>query len=192
MPIDPIQRFSQALEAARASEPFDPTAAALATADINGVPSARFVLVKVVDARGFVFFTNSLSRKGRELAGNPHAALAFHWHTRGEQVRIEGTVSRVDEEESDRYFATRPRDSQLGAWASDQSDVIADRAMLEAKLSAIEQRFGAGSVPRPPHWGGYRLAPTRIEFWHDRVGRLHDRELFTRVAGEWRLSRLQP
>lgn len=188
---DPIQRFLQALAQAHTTEPFDPTAAALATADMTGAPSVRFVLVKQVDARGFVFYTNALSRKGRELESNPSAALAFHWHTRGEQVRVEGGIARVSDDESDRYFATRPRASQLGAWASDQSARIEDRAALDAKLSAVETRFGA-EVPRPPHWGGYRLNPTRIEFWYDRQGRLHDRLLYTLRAGAWHMARLQP
>lgn len=190
--IDPVQRFVEALAQARQTEPFDPTAAALATADIGGSPSVRFVLVKHVDARGFVFYTNSLSRKARELSSNPNAALAFHWHTRGEQVRIEGTISRVSEDVSDRYFATRPRVSQLGAWASDQSEVIGSREALDNKFAAVETRFGAGDVPRPPHWGGYLLSPTRIEFWHDRQGRLHDRFVYTLHAGVWRMARLQP
>jgi pyridoxamine 5'-phosphate oxidase len=192
MTTDPIQLFAEALAHARDTEPFDPTTAALATADLSGSPSVRFVLVKHVDARGFVFYTNTLSRKGRELGSNPNAALAFHWHTRGEQVRIEGTVARVDDEEADRYFATRPRHSQLGAWASSQSDSIVDRAALDARFVDAENRFGAGDVPRPPHWGGYRLKPVRIEFWHDRTGRLHDRILYALHAGQWHGVRLQP
>lgn len=189
---DPIHRFADALERARGTEPFDPTAAALATADLEGTPSVRFVLVKHVDPRGFVFYTNVHSRKGRELGSNPHAALAFHWHTLGQQVRVEGGVARVSEDESDRYFATRPRESQLGAWASSQSEMIADRDALDARYSDVERRFGTEQVPRPPHWGGYRLAPTRIEFWQDRRGRLHDRWLYMLEAGEWRARRLQP
>lgn len=189
---DPVELLVESLVQARHSEPFDPTAAALATADLTGTPSVRFVLVKQVDARGLVFFTNTLSRKGRELASNPTAALAFHWHTLGQQVRVEGTIERVDAEEADRYFGTRPRESQLGAWASEQSEPIADRDALAAKLSAVQQRFGSADVPRPPHWGGYRLVPSRIEFWHDQRGRLHDRILYTRHAQGWVVSRLQP
>ncbi len=189
---DPIRRFVDALERARRTEPFDPTAAALATANVDGAPSVRFVLVKQVDPRGFVFYTNAFSRKGRELESNPHAALAFHWHTCGEQVRVEGEVSRVSDDESDRYFASRPRESQLGAWASAQSEVIAHREALDARYAETEQRFGAGDVPRPPHWGGYRLSPARIEFWQDRRGRLHDRWLYVLDAGQWHVSRLQP
>ena len=190
--IDPIQLFTAELAQARETEPFDATAAALATADLSGMPSVRFVLVKQVDARGFTFYTNSGSRKGRELAGNPQAALAFHWHTRGQQFRIEGSVERVDDDESDRYFATRPRESQLGAWASSQSNTIVDRATLEAQLRAVEQRVADDVIVRPPYWGGYRLKPTRIEFWQDRPGRLHDRLLYTLASGKWHESRLQP
>lgn len=189
---DPIQLFTQALAEARATEPFDATAAALATADLTGAPSVRFVLVKQVDARGFTFYTNVESRKGRELAGNPRAALAFHWHTRGQQVRVEGGVERVDDDESDRYFASRPRESQLGAWASSQSNTIVDRAALEAQFHAVEQRFGTDVIERPAYWGGYRLKPARIEFWQDQPGRLHDRVLYIWVSGQWRESRLQP
>lgn len=192
MTTDPIQLFTEALAHARDTEPFDPTAAALATADVSGSPAVRFVLVKHVDARGFVFYTNTLSRKGRELASNPNGALAFHWHTRGEQVRVEGAIERVDDEEADRYFATRPRQSQLGAWASSQSEPIRDRAALDASFTDAENRFGAGEIPRPPHWGGYRLSPARIEFWYDRQGRLHDRILYTQQAGQWQATRLQP
>jgi len=192
MTTDPIQLFIEALAHARGTEPFDPTAAALATADHSGSPSVRFVLVKHVDARGFVFYTNTLSRKGRELGSNPRAALAFHWHTLGEQVRVEGTIDRVDDEEADRYFATRPRNSQLGAWASLQSEGIVDRAALDARYADVEFRFGTADVPRPPYWGGYRLRPERVEFWHDRQGRLHDRILYTLDGDHWQSTRLQP
>lgn len=192
MTTDPIQLFLEALAAARDTEPFDPTAAALATADLFGAPAVRFVLVKRVDARGFVFYTNTLSRKARELQSNPRAALAFHWHTRGEQVRVEGAIERVDGDEADRYFGTRPRHSQIGAWASAQSEPIADRDMLDTRVIETEKRFDKTDVPRPPHWGGYRLRPARIEFWHDRQGRMHDRFLYTLNGDVWECTRLQP
>ena len=192
VPHDPIQRFCEAIEGARQTEPFDPSAAALATVGPDGAPSVRFVLVKHVDARGFVFYTNGASRKGRELSANPHVALAFHWHTRGEQVRVEGSVALVSADEADRYFASRPRESQLGAWASDQSDSIADRAALEARFHKVAARFGDGPIPRPPVWGGYRIEATRIEFWKDQPGRLHDRWLYSKVGAGWAITRLQP
>jgi len=189
---DPIERIAASLHEARLTEPFDPTAAALATASREGVPSVRFVLVKEVGPAGLVFYTNSLSRKGREMAANPVAALAFHWHTRGEQVRVEGTLQRVTESESDRYFAARPRESQLGAWASDQSEPIATREALDAKFRDAAARYEGQPVSRPPHWVGFRLTPARIEFWSDRSGRLHDRTLYLLEDSGWRVTRLQP
>lgn len=189
---DPLERFATSLQEARLTETFDPTAAALATASPGGVPSVRFVLVKEAGPAGLVFYTNSLSRKGREIAANPVAALAFHWHTRGEQVRVEGPLKRVTDTESDRYFATRPRESQLGAWASDQSAPIATREALDSKFHDAAARYDGQSVSRPPHWVGFRLSPTRIEFWSDRSGRLHDRTLYVLEDSVWRVSRLQP
>jgi pyridoxamine 5'-phosphate oxidase len=190
---DPIAWFQRCFEAACAAESFDACRAALATASAEGRPSVRFVLVKQVDARGFGFFTNYESHKARDLAENPRAALAFHWASTGMQVRVEGTVVRMPESESDAYFAMRPRGSQLGAWASVQSAQIADRATLQAKLDAVTQRFGATEpVPRPQLWGGYRLQPELIEFWSDRRDRLHDRHCFTRDGASWTRSRLQP
>ena len=190
---DPIVWFQRCFDAARETESFDASRAALATVSAGGQPSARYVLVKQVDARGFTFFTNYQSRKAHELTGNPHAALAFHWATTGVQVRVEGVVSRITEAESDSYFSTRPRGSQLGAWASAQSDPIADRSTLDAKLQTMQQRYpGVTTVPRPTHWGGFRLEPTLIEFWQDRRDRLHDRHCFTRDGATWTRRRLQP
>ncbi|HEX2670579.1 MAG TPA: pyridoxamine 5'-phosphate oxidase, partial [Polyangiaceae bacterium] len=156
--------------------------------------AVRFVLVKIVDARGFTFFTNYESVKARELEATPRAALAFHWASTGEQFRVRGAVQRIPVEESDAYFATRPRESQLGAWASQQSAPIADRAALDAQLDAVTQRFaGHAQIPRPAHWGGYRIAPSVIEVWRDRSGRLHDRWSFARANdGAWSCQRLQP
>ena len=191
-PLDPIARFEQALAIALRTEPFDATAMTLATAGSDGRPSARVVLLKETDARGFVFYTNRNSRKGQALAAHAYAALTFHWPKLEQQVRIEGKVEHVSDEESDAYFATRPRGSQLGAWASAQSTEIASREELEAKLAAIEERFAGQDVPRPPHWGGYRVIPDRIEFWQGRPSRLHDRELYVRDANAWRVSRLSP
>lgn len=171
------------------------TRAALATVSDQGQPSVRYVLVKHVDDAGFVFFTNLQSRKARELEGNPRAALAFHWVSTGEQVRAEGVVEPVSDAQADAYFATRPRGSQLGAWASKQSAPIATRAELEAELAAVTERFRAQeSVPRPAFWGGYRLVPAAIEFWSDRRDRLHDRLVYTREREDerWRITRLQP
>jgi pyridoxamine 5'-phosphate oxidase len=192
MSDDPIERFRVTYDRARASESFDASRAAFATADASGAPSVRFVLVKRFDARGFCVFTHLASRKGRELAENPRAALAFHWASLGEQVRIEGAVERLSEAESDDYFASRPRGSQIGAWASEQSAEIGDRSELEARVLELEARFGPGSVTRPPFWGGVRIVPTTIEFWRDRADRLHDRELYTRAGRNWRVSRLSP
>ena len=150
------------------------------------------VLLRGADPRGFVFFTNYNSRKGRELTGNPHAALCFYWSSLDEQIRIEGRVERVSSEESDGYFAGRPRGSQLGAWASDQSQVLSSRETLEEKYREIERRFDGQPVQRPAFWGGYRLIPSRIEFWYGRPDRLHDRVLYVRDANSWRIERLNP
>jgi len=169
-----------------------PHAAALATADRTGRPSLRMVLLKGFDARGFVFYTNYRSRKGRELAKNARASLLFYWGTIERQVRIEGRVTRVPGRESDEYFATRPRGSQLTAWASSQSEVAADRSALERDFAAFARKY-RGAVPRPPYWGGYRLVPEAIEFWQGRADRLHDRLLYRRARnGRWRIERLAP
>ena len=189
---DPHRLFEEWFAEARASEPNDPNAVAVATADASGAPSVRMVLLKGHDTRGFVFYTNQRSRKAGELAANPQAALLFHWKSLRRQVRIEGSVEDVAPDEADAYFATRGRDSRLGAWASDQSAPLPSRAVFEARFAAAQARFEGGDVPRPPHWGGYRLAPTRIEFWQDRAHRLHERRLFTRDGDAWTEGLLYP
>ena len=188
---DPITEFQNAIERARAHQ-VDTAPVVLATSDAAGRPSARLVLLRGVDARGFVFFTNYNSRKGRELSGNPHAALCFYWASLDEQIRIEGRVERVTAEESDAYFAGRPRGSQLGAWASDQSNVLPSRESLEEKYREIERRFEGQTVERPSFWGGFRLTPVRIEFWYGRPDRLHDRVVYVRDGPAWRIERLYP
>jgi pyridoxamine 5'-phosphate oxidase len=167
-------------------------AVALATADAAGAPSVRMVLLKGVDGRGFVFYTNYDSRKGRELAENPRAGLAFYWAELGRQVRVTGRSARVDAAESDAYFATRPRESQLAAWASTQSAVIPGREVLESEFARRVAEFDGRDVPRPPHWGGYLLEPDVVEFWMNRPGRLHDRVCYTRDGNGWRIERLSP
>ena len=190
---DPLAWFHASFARARESESFDPCRAALATVDAQGAPHVRFVLVRRVDARGFAFFTNYGSDKAQQLAAAPRAALSYHWESLSKQVRVEGAVERVSDAESDEYFASRPRGSQLAAWASRQSQAIASRADLDRAYSEIEARFaGVESVPRPAFWGGYRVVPTRIEFWLGRDARLHDRWSFTREADAWRMTRLQP
>jgi pyridoxamine 5'-phosphate oxidase len=188
---NPITEFLDAAERARAHS-VDTAPAALATAASDGRPAVRMVLVRGVDDRGFAFFTNYNSRKGRELDTNPYAALCFHWVALDEQIRVEGRVERLSAEESDAYFAIRPRGSQLGAWASEQSAVLPSREALESKYREIEARFGAGPVARPPFWGGYRLVPDLVEFWYGRPDRLHDRVLYTREGGGWTITRLYP
>jgi pyridoxamine 5'-phosphate oxidase len=183
MADDPHALFDAWLAEARESEPNDPEAMALATADADGSPSVRMVLLKGHDERGFAFYTNAQSRKGAELAANPRAALLFHWKSRRRQVRIEGWVEPVGEAESDAYFATRSRDSRLGAWASDQSRPLSSRAAFEARYADLAADYEGKDVPRPPYWWGYRLVPDRIEFWSDRPHRLHERRLFTSLAG---------
>jgi pyridoxamine 5'-phosphate oxidase len=192
MADDPHALFDAWLAEARLAEPNDPTAMALATADAQGRPSVRMVLLKGHDARGFVFYTNLDSRKGGELAANPSAALLFHWKSLRRQVRIEGPVDPVADDEADSYFATRSRDSQLGAWASDQSRPLDARTTFEQRYEATRTRFVSGPVPRPAHWSGWRVAPERIEFWSDRAHRLHERRLFVRAAGEWTEGLLYP
>ena len=188
---DPITEFLNAVERARAHQ-VDTAPVVLATADSEGRPSARLVLLRGTDPRGFVFFTNYNSRKGRELTDNPQAALCFYWSSLDEQIRIEGRVERVSDDESETYFAGRPRGSQLGAWASDQSQVLSSRETLEERYREIERRFDGQSVQRPAFWGGFRLIPSRIEFWYGRPDRLHDRVVYAREAGAWRIERLYP
>jgi pyridoxamine 5'-phosphate oxidase len=188
---DPIALYLRLAERARV-EGIDTAPAALATAGGDGRPSVRIVLLRRVDARGFVFFTNYESRKGRELKENPRAALCQHWPTLEEQIRVEGPTERIDAAESDAYFAARPRESQLGAWASNQSGDLEGRHALEARFDEIERRFANQPVPRPPHWGGIRIIPERIEFWYGRSGRLHDRLLYTRAGTGWQTSWLFP
>jgi pyridoxamine 5'-phosphate oxidase len=193
MADDPHQLFDTWFAEAKAAEPNDAEAMTLATTTRDGRPSARMVLLKGHDRRGFVFYTNSQSRKGEELAANPHAALLFHWKTLRRQIRIEGSVSAVGEAEADAYFATRSRDSQLGAWASDQSQPLANRDLFEARYAAVKEDHEGRDVPRPPHWWGYRLVPERMEFWTDRPHRLHERRLFTLGAdGGWTEGLLYP
>ncbi len=189
---DPISRFQELFARARLGEPQDGTAVALATADPSGAPSVRMVLLKGVDQGGFVFFTNYESRKARELAANPRAALCFYWPTLGMQIRVEGAVTRVSAEDSDAYFATRPRDSQLGARISRQSAPLGSAEELVELFSREAARLQGRAVPRPESWGGYRLRPERIEFWTSRDHRLHDRELYTRFDGSWTVQRLFP
>lgn len=191
---DPLRLFHEWLEEAKASEINDPNGVALATADAAGFPDVRMVLLKGADERGFVFYTNLESVKGRELAENPRAALCFHWKSLRRQVRVRGTVSAVTPEEADEYFASRHRDSQIGAWASRQSRPLETRFVLEKEVARYAAKFGLGKVSRPPHWSGFRIAPLRIEFWRDRPFRLHDRLLFERDApdGGWRTSKLFP
>jgi pyridoxamine 5'-phosphate oxidase len=193
-PADPVALLGTWLERAREETDLpNPNAMTLATADADGRPSARIVLLKGLDARGAVFFTNRTSRKGHDLAANPRAALVFHWDRLGLQVRIEGAVTVVADEESDEYFATRPRVAQVGAWASDQSRPIESRAALEARVEQFEVRFAHRDVPRPPHWGGYRVSLGRIEFWRSSEHRIHDRVVYEADgSGGWRTERLSP
>jgi len=187
---DAIAQFVRWFDAAVAARVPEPTAMTLATV-ADGQPSARIVLLKAVDAAGFVFFTNYDSRKGRELAAAPRAALLFFWPELERQVRIEGDVAKVSAPESDAYFASRPRASQIGAWASPQSRAIADRTVLERSYAEEEARYAEG-VPRPPHWGGYRLRPLTLEFWQGRPSRLHDRIVYRREGDTWHVQRLAP
>jgi pyridoxamine 5'-phosphate oxidase len=189
---DPIARFRQAYDRARATETFDVARAAFATADARGRPSVRFVLVKEFDARGLCVFTNLESRKARDLRENPHAALSFHWASTGDQVRFEGAIELVSAQESDAYFAGRPRGSQIGAWASHQSKPVASRSVLEGRVRELEREYEGKIVPRPPSWGGVRLVPDSIEFWRDRRDRLHDREQYTRTESGWSVRLLSP
>jgi pyridoxamine 5'-phosphate oxidase len=189
---DPFTQFSAWLHDARHDARIaEPTAMVLATAQ-DGQPSARVVLLKEMDAQGFVFYSNRLSHKGRELAGNPQAALCFHWMPLHRQVRVRGRVHEVSDAEADAYFASRPRGSQIGAWASEQSAPLDSREALMARVAELEARFEGQDVPRPPHWGGWRLVPHDIEFWQEGEFRLHDRFVFTRAGDGWSRQRLNP
>ena len=189
---DPIRQFERWFADAAAAQVPEPNAMTLSTATRDGVPSARIVLLKGVDANGFAFYTDYRSRKGAELAENPLAALTFLWKEIERQVRITGSVSRVSTQESEAYFRTRPPGSRLGAWASHQSAVLASREELEARVQDVIGRFPDGDVPLPPHWGGFRVAPDEIEFWQGRPDRLHDRLLYRRGERGWEISRLSP
>tara|TARA_B100000470_G_scaffold74963_1_gene57572 strand:- start:231 stop:821 length:591 start_codon:yes stop_codon:yes gene_type:complete len=196
MPItevnDPLTLFHNWLQEAEEKEENVPTAACLATSNTNAIPSARMVLLKSADDRGFVFYTNLDSRKGGEIRQNPHAALCFHWKSLDRQVRVEGTVTLVSETDADAYFATRPRDAQIGAWASLQSRPLRSRSQLENQVAEYSAKFALGPVPRPGHWSGYCLNPTNIEFWENRSSRLHDRLKYERTKDRWRHEWLFP
>jgi len=191
---EPFRLFGAWLGEATAAEPRDPTAMTLATIDADGLPNARMVLLKGVDERGFVFYTNIDSQKGRELDVHPLAALVFHWKSLNRQVRVRGSVERVTEAEADVYFATRPQQAQIGAWASKQSAPLESRLAFEKAVALYAAKYALGTVPRPPNWSGYRIMPLRIEFWHDRPFRLHDRIEFTRtdLSAPWSKTRLYP
>jgi pyridoxamine 5'-phosphate oxidase len=189
---DPIERLRAALARARGSEPLEGTVCVLATADAAGRPSARCVLLKDVDAQGLTFYTNYGSRKARDIEQNPSVALCFHWPSLEEQVRVEGRVERVDAATSEAYFQSRPRESQLGAWASRQSTPVASRQALDEAFAEVERRFDGAPVPRPETWGGYRLVPSWIEFWISRPHRMHDRLAYTRTGDGWTVQRLYP
>ncbi|MEQ1875472.1 MAG: pyridoxamine 5'-phosphate oxidase [Bdellovibrionia bacterium] len=189
---DPFTQFERWYQEYLKTAPPEPSAMALATASKDGTPSIRFVLLKSHDTGSFVFFTNYESEKAKNLAENPRASLAFYWNVHNRQVRVTGSVERVSAAESDAYFASRPFESQLSAWASKQSSKIESREWLEMRMSELQAKYPKGKVPRPPHWGGFRVTPERIEFWQGRVSRLHDRLVYVRDGKSWRIDRLSP
>lgn len=189
---EPFELFAAWLEDATASEPNDPNAVALATVDGDGLPDVRMVLLKGFDQAGFVFYTNYESAKGREILGNRKAAMCFHWKSLRRQVRVRGPVESVTDGEADAYYATRPRGSRIGAWASKQSRPLESRFALEKAVAEYTARYAIGEIPRPAHWSGFRIVPSEIEFWHDRPFRLHDRVKFTRSGSGWEKTRLYP
>ena len=190
---NPFDQFQKWLEEAVSAEVLEPNAMTLATIDERGRPTARIVLLKKVDDRGFIFFTNYSSRKGQNIAVNPYASLVFWWGDLERQIRIEGTVEKISDSESDDYFYSRPISSQLGAWASPQSDVVTDREFLEDRLAQITEQYQEQKIPRPSHWGGYRVVPDLIEFWQGRESRLHDRLCYSLDDnGNWQIDRLAP
>ena len=188
----PFEMFATWLAEAREKEPNDPNAMSIATVDDDGLPDLRMVLLKDFDAQGFVFYTNTTSAKGRQLDAHPKAALCFHWKSLRRQVRIRGSVERVSDAEADDYFSSRARDSQIGAWASDQSAPMEGRLEFEKRIAGYAARYAIGKVPRPEHWTGYRIVPEKMEFWRDRPFRLHDRLAFSRAEDGWSKSRLYP
>ncbi len=189
---DPFEQFAAWMNDALKAEVKEPTAMTLSTVGPDRLPSSRIVLLKGVDANGFVFFTHYESQKGRDLAANPHAVIHFFWADLERQVNVSGTVERVSTWESDEYFASRPFESRIGAWASHQSETITSRTILEERVAELSVKYADGNVPRPPHWGGFRLTPDRFEFWQGRPSRLHDRICYTLDRDDWKITRLSP